>query len=188
MSKARTQQPGETLSHPGIRLTGVAAAVLLFWISFTASVKAHELLLGTCATALTVALFRNMLRTEELHFRLRCRDLSLVWQLPKAILTDCWILTVVLVKDLTGRERAGSHYRACGFRVSTHDPVLVGRAALAIAYTTASPNMLVIGIDPVQSLMLFHQLQPGAVPAYAQALGAAGQNDAPAPTTAGAGR
>ena len=185
MSRAHTNRWDGTLRHPGICLTGVAAAVLLLWIGFTTSVKPHEFLLGACATALTVALFRNLVRNEALPFRLRLRDLLLVWQLPKAILTDCWILTVVLVKDLTGRERAGSHYRACGFRISTRDPVRIGRGALAIAYTTASPNMVVIGIDPAQSLMLFHQLRRDAVPAYAQALGAAGQHDtAAAPTRA----
>ena len=69
----------------------------------------------------------------------------------------------------------GSFYRACGFRISTHDTLLIGRSALAIAYTTASPNMMVIGIDPAQSLMLFHQLKRDAVPSYAQSPGAAGQ-------------
>ncbi|RXH53979.1 hypothetical protein GRAN_4948 [Granulicella sibirica] len=35
---------------------------------------------------------------------------------------------------------------------------------MAIAYTTASPNIIVIGIDPAQSRMLFHQIKDGKNP------------------------
>lgn len=185
MSDERTTQIGRKLNHPVALLSGVGCAVLLLWISFTASGDLHELLLGACAAALTLALFLNLIRTESLDYRLHLRDLALVGQVPKAILKDCWILTVVLFKDLAGKERAGSYYRACGFRATTHDPVRLGREALATAFTTASPNMMVIGIDPAQSLMVFHQVKRDAVPAYAQALGAAGQHIDATPAAAG---
>ena len=72
-----------------------------------ATFKSHELLLGACAAGLTLALYFNILRTEMLQFRLRIRDLLLIRQVPAAVLKDCWVLIVVLAKDVTGRERAG---------------------------------------------------------------------------------
>ncbi len=172
MSKARAQHAGGMFDHPGRLLSVAAVAVLLLWAGFTAGFKVHEMLVGAVATAATVAFLANVLRTETFAFDLRLRDVLQVWQLPAAIARDSWILIVVLFKDLLGWERAGSFYLTCGFKTSRRDPLLVGRSALAVMYTTMSPNMMVIGIDPEQSLMLFHQLKRDAVPEYSQALGA----------------
>lgn len=158
--------------RPGRLITGAACAVFFLWWAFTASHKLHEMLVGLIATALTAAFFANVLRTETLNLELRARDLAQCWRLPKEILHDCWVLTVVLWKDLFGGQPAGSFYRACGFKTSRRDPLLIGRTALAVAYTTMSPNMLVIGVDPDQSLMLFHQLQRDKVSEMTRQLGA----------------
>lgn len=158
--------------RPGRLLTGAASSVLLLWIVFTAGLKLQEMIIGVVSTGLTVAFFANLLRTEKLSIDLHARDLGQAWRLPGLILKDCWIVTVVLFRDLFGMERAGSYYRACGFRSSRRDPVLIGRSALATTYATTSPNMMVIGIDPKQSLMLFHQLQRDDVSDLARALGA----------------
>lgn len=172
MSKARAQHAGGMFDRPGQLLSGAAVLVYFFWYAFTASGKPHELLVGVGATALTVWFFANVLRTETLNVELRLRDLAQCWRLPKEIVHDCWVITAVLFKDLFGVERAGSFYRACGFKTSRRDPLLMGRTALAVAYTTASPNMLVIGIDPAQSLMLFHQIQRDKVSEMTRRLGA----------------
>ena len=185
MSKRHTRRTNGNQSHTGVLSAGVALVGLFVWSTLTASASLHELLLGACAMTFTLALLLKLLRTEVLQFRFHLRDLLLIRQLPTAILKDCWILTVVLCRDLAGKQQAGSFYRACGFKTSGHDPLLIERSALATVYTTASPNMLIIGIDPAQSLMLFHQLQRAAVPAYTQALGAAGQHATPSPRTAG---
>lgn len=171
MSHSRKPRAGGMLDHPARLLTGAAVAVLLLWRIFTDSPSWHELVVGIVASALTVLFFASFLRSERLSIQLRARDLALAWHLPAAILRDCWIITVVLFKDLFGVQKAGSFYRACSFKSSRRDPLLVGRSALAVTYTTMSPNMLVIGIDPSQSLMLFHQLQPDDVPSMTRTLG-----------------
>ncbi len=158
--------------HPGRLLLGAGIVVLFLWRVFTDSPSWHELAVGLVSTALTVLFFANVLRTETLSFELRLADIALCWRLPAEILRDCWVVTAVLFKDLFGIERAGSYYRACGFKASRRDPLMVGRSALATMYATMSPNMLVIGIDPAQSLMLFHQLKRDKVSTMAQALGA----------------
>ena len=172
MSKARAQHAGGMFDRPGRLLTGAAVGVLFLWRLFTDSPSWHELAVGVAASALTVLFFANVLRTETLNLEVRARDLAQCWRLPGDILKDCWIVTVVLCRDLVGKERAGSFYRTCGFKSSRRDSVLVGRSALAIAYATTSPNMIAIGIDPAQSLMLFHQIQRGEVSKSVRALGA----------------
>lgn len=172
MSTPRAKHAGGLFDRPGRLLAGAAILVLFSWYAFTASANWHELLVGAIATVITVLFFANVLHTERLNLNLRARDLALCWRLPSAILKDCWIITVVLVKDLLGIERAGSFYKACGFETSEHNPTLVGRSALAVVYTTMSPNMLVIGIDPARSLILFHQLRSAPVPEITRQLGA----------------
>ena len=172
MSKARGQHAGGMFDRPGQLLAGAAIVVLLLWRIFTDTPSWHELAMGVVSTALTVLFFANVLRTETLNLELRLKDVALVWHLPWEILKDCWIVTVVLFKDLLAIERAGSYYMACGFKTSRRDPVMVGRSALATVYATASPNMVVIGIDPAQSLMLFHQIKRDKVSTMMQGLGA----------------
>ena len=171
MSKARGQHAGGMFDRPGRLLTGAAVIVSLSWLAFTAGMKAHELLLGLIPATLTVLFFANVLRTETLNLNLTWRDLAQARSIPWAILSGSWLITVVLFKDLAGK-RAGSFYRACGFKTSRHNPTLVGRTALAVLYSTAAPNTIIIGVDPAQSLMLFFQLQRTGVGPAAEALGA----------------
>ena len=157
--------------RPGQLLTSAAVISILCWVTFTASLKWHELLVGLAASALTVLFFANLLRTETLNIELRGRDLIQLWRIPWYVLSGCWEITWLLLNDLAGK-RAGSFYRDCGFKTRRRDPTLMGRTALAIAYTTTAPNFIVIGIDPEQSLMLFHQLDRSTIPKMTQALGA----------------
>lgn len=171
MKSKRQHEHGQTRS----RLVGVlwsSVALFALWFLLTGNASRSELILGLASTAGTATVLWSVLATQKLRMKLLLGDLALCWRLPGEILTDCWLVTVVLAKDLLGIERAGSFYRACGFRSSTHQPLLVGRSALAILYTTMSPNMLSIGIDPHQSLMVFHQLKRTKLPDTACHLGA----------------
>ncbi|HLI76310.1 MAG TPA: hypothetical protein VKV02_05135 [Acidobacteriaceae bacterium] len=172
MSKARAQHAGGMFDRPGRLLTGAAIVVLLLWRIFTDTPSWHELAVGIAATALTVLFFANVLRTETLNLKLRARDILQLWHLPGEILADCWLVTVVLFRDLFGIEKAGSFYRVSSFKTSRRDPVLAGRSALAVMYATMSPNAIVLGIDTTQSLMLLHQLRRADVSEAAKALGA----------------
>ena len=111
-------------------------------------------------------------RSSNTELALRPRDLFQCWRIPWYIAGDVCVLTLVAFKDLMHLEPAQSLYRVCGFDTSAHDPVRKARTVMAIAFTTASPNILVIGIDPATSRMLFHQLKSGKVPQMARALGA----------------
>jgi len=142
------------------------------WIAFVASFNPHELFCGAIASSLTVVFLVFVCRSSSEELTLYPRDLIQLWRIPWYIAVDLYGITLVAVRDLLNIERAPSLYRVCGFDTSTQDPVRKARTVLAIAYTTASPNMIVIGIDPAQSRMLFHQIKSSKVPEMTKALGA----------------
>jgi multisubunit Na+/H+ antiporter MnhE subunit len=129
------------------------------WVLLVGGLKRDEMIVGAMAVLLgAMFLWRALeVASEPLHFHIR--DLLTLWRLPWMMLSDVWTVTVVLVRDLMGIERAGSFYRVSGFRTALHDPLLVARRVLATVYTTSTPNSIVIGTDPSTSRMLIHQLR-----------------------------
>jgi multisubunit Na+/H+ antiporter MnhE subunit len=142
------------------------------WILFVGTSNPHELLVGLACSVATIlfTLFVCRFSSSELEFR--SRDLMQGWRIPWYIVSGVYEITLVLAKDLLQLEPAKSLYRVCGFDTSAHDPVRAARTVLAIAYTTTAPNFIVIGVDPAQSRMLFHQIESSSVPKMTQALGA----------------
>ena len=171
MGKRRRKHAGGLFDRPEGLIAGAAVAVFFLWYAFTASTKPHEMIVGAAATVLAVLFFANVLRTATLNLDLHARDLVQLWRIPWYILSGCWEITWILLKDLAGKP-AASYYRDCGFKTSRQNPKLVGRTVLAIAYTTTAPNFIVIGVDVSQSLMVFHQLERSTIPKMTQALGA----------------
>lgn len=158
--------------HPAALLTGTAVLLFIGWIWLVASLHMHEMIVGAVVVALSTAFCGLVLRSATLPLELRWRDLSALRYVPREIAKDAWVVSSVLWRDLFMGECAGSFYRVSGFAAGRRDPILVARAALAITFTTLSPNMVVIGIDPTQGHMLFHQLRRDEVPSSTRALGA----------------
>ena len=163
---------GGIFDHPAQLLATVAVALFLGWIWLVASLHLHEMIVGAVVVILSTAFCALVLRSATLPLQLRLQDLLAIGHVPSEILKDTWVVLTVLYRDLFRGEPAGSFYRVAGFRTSRRDPVLVARSALAITFTTLSPNVVVIGIDPTQGHILFHQLQRDDVPSSTRALGA----------------
>ncbi len=142
------------------------------WILFVGTIHPHELIVGLACSIATIlfTVFVCRFRSSELEFR--PRDVMQCWRIPWYIVSDVYEITLVLARDLLHLEPAKSLYRVCGFDTSAHDTLRAARTVLAIAYTTTSPNFIVIGVDPAQSRMLFHQIESSSVPKMTQALGA----------------
>ena len=172
MARRRKTHAAGIFARPVLLLTSVAAILAFGWIWLVASFHPHEMIVGAVVVALSTAFCGLLFRSSQLPLALRWHDVLLFWRVPLAIVQDAGTLVAVLFTDLFGGERAGSYYRVCGFKSSRRDPLIVGRTALAVMYTTMSPNMIVIGVDPKQSHMLFHQLRRDAVPVLTQMLGA----------------
>ena len=161
------------LRHPYLFLLSVVLAPTL-WIIFVGSVQVHEMLVGTLASMVTVLFTFFVCRSGKTEVTLRARDLVQLWRIPWYILSDGFQITVVAINDLLRIQPAESHYRVCGFDTSAHDPVRKARTVLAVAYSTASPNSIVLGIESSTSRMLFHQLKVSEVTEMTKALGAKG--------------
>ena len=158
---------------PGVFVLALATAVVL-WLVFVASFSSHELMVGAACVLLTMLFMNSVTRSLGLKLEMRLRDVAQAYRIPWYELTGNWTIVLVLLKDLLGIAPAQNCFHVCGFDSSRHDPVRASRTVLAVAFTTASPNSIVIGIDPAQSRMLFHQVSPTGVQRMAKALGAKG--------------
>jgi hypothetical protein len=155
-----------------VELMGIAILLAAGWIALVANTNPHELLVDAGVVALLTPFAARLLRSNWLTLNFRLRDIVRCWRVPWYVLTGCWEITVLLLRDLLGGKLTGSFYLACSFRISRRDPVLLARSVLAVAYTTMAPNFIVIGIDADQKQMLFHQLERSSVPRMSQSLGA----------------
>lgn len=154
-------------------LTVAVVCMAVEWIMLVAGLKPHEMIVGACSVAVAAVFVWRALQLSE-RLDIRARDVLTAWRIPGIMLGDAWTVTVVLLKDLFGGQPAPSAYRATAFRTAADDPLMVARRVLATAYTTSTPNSIVIGIDPQQSLMLVHQLKLSPPSALERELGGQG--------------
>ncbi len=148
------------------------AASFGLWILFVASVHLREMLLGLLTTLAATVFCVFVWRSRQRHLKLRVRDVAQCWRIPWLLLSDAGVITWVLFKDLLHISPAKSLYRVTGFESSRNDPVAMARQVLAVAYTTVSPNSIVLGIDENSRRMLFHQLERSEVSKMTLNLGA----------------
>jgi hypothetical protein len=142
------------------------------WILLVAGTKRDEMIVGALCVIAAGLFLQFVYRAEDQKLDIRLKDLATCWRIPWYILNDAWQITLVLLKDLLGIQRASSFYRVCGFKTAKYDPLLTARRVLATVFTTVTPNSIVIGIDYEQSRMLFHQLVRSRVARTTQELGA----------------
>lgn len=157
--------------HP-ILLTLTIVTVPALWVVFVATGNPHELMVGGVASIASIVFTLFVCRSSATSLELRPQDLIQVWRIPWYIIAGIVLITVVWFNDQFGLSRAKSLYRVCGFDTSSHDPVREARTVLAVVYTGCTPNFIVIGVDPAQSRMLFHQIEAGTIPRMTKALGA----------------
>jgi multisubunit Na+/H+ antiporter MnhE subunit len=142
------------------------------WVWLVAGTHLHEMMVGAGVVVLATLFLLLVHRSQPNPVQLHWKDVAQGWRIPWYLVCDTWVVTLVLLRDLLHLRPAGSHYRVCGFRYSERDPAVLGRGILATIYMTATPNSIVLGIDPQSSKMLFHQLERAGVPKMARALGA----------------
>lgn len=145
---------------------------LSLWLLFAANLSGQELFLGALIALASLVFVLYVSQFSGLRLEFRFRDIVQAWRIPWYIISGIYEITMVLFKDLLHISPARSLFRVCGFDTSSHDPIREARTILAIAYTTAAPNFIVIGVDPTQSRMLFHQIEASDVPIMTRSLGA----------------
>lgn len=160
----------DTARH-AVQAIFLSAALMFFWLICVGDLNRNDIWLGVGATAVSVAFSLFVVRTLPLEFRPSFRDLIQIWRLPWYMAVDVTQVLLVLAADLAGR-RAPSLFRSTPWHVVAKDGHEVAKRTLAIAYTTVSPNFVIIGIDVRRHQLFFHQLKKTEVPLMTQHLGA----------------
>lgn len=149
----------------------LTVALAVFWVACVATFHLHEMLLGIPAVVASVVFAFYAISKLPIRFRPTARDLAQIARLPVNVVVDLGLVLWVLALDLTGRRAAGV-FRSAAWRANSDDPHDLACRALAVAYTTVSPNCIVVGIDRERKQILFHQLRRAPLGAMTRRLGA----------------
>jgi multisubunit Na+/H+ antiporter MnhE subunit len=143
----------------------------VLWVIFVGSFRRDELIVGAVSVSLATLFLVFVLGCEELEFDLHLIDaLQCLW-IPYYIVAGLIKILVVLAKDLAQVEPAKSLFQTSRY-VALPGPRGIGRQVLAVLYSTATPNFIVIGIDPEKQQMLYFQLEKTDIPHMTRNLGA----------------
>jgi multisubunit Na+/H+ antiporter MnhE subunit len=165
--------------RPGWRRTALAwgaewSVALGLWVLFAGSLSWHELAVGAVAAGAAATGSRIAWSSGDLSFRGHLRDVLTIRHVPRYVVTGTWEVLVVLARHLSKRQPAGSLLREVPMDATGDDPVSQARLALAIAYTTATPSSVVLGVDRERRVLVYHQLVRGDIPEMTRRLGARG--------------
>lgn len=149
------------------------AAWLGLWLLLVENFSAAELVVGAVC-ALVAALASVVAWGDHLiAFAANPRLLAQAWRLPGIAARDVVTILEVLALHLFTRRKAHSLLRVVPFDAGDQDDRdATTRRALAIAYSTMTPNCVVIGIDREKQTMLYHQLASRELSEMARKLGA----------------
>ena len=169
MRRGKTKVSGHRRSFvlSGLFLISVVAS----WILCVGGTRRDEMLVGLGVLFLTSAFVYQVWRIETLHIAFHMSDVIQGWRVPGYVLRDTCVITLVLLRDLIGEDSANSLYRVSELKTVKPNPRQAARQVLITLYTTMSPNSIVIGIDPTQDRILFHQLQRSSITKMDMALG-----------------
>jgi multisubunit Na+/H+ antiporter MnhE subunit len=153
-------------------ITGGAGYFALY-LAFANNVGFREVITGVLVGAVAVAGKIIFQSAGHQHFRFHWRDVLQAWRLPWCAITGTIEVLRGLAKQWFKKRGASSYLAAVAFDMGPErSPYAAGRRALAVTYTTATPNFVILGLDHEQKLMLYHQILPGKVRTMTQKLGA----------------
>ena len=145
------------------------AVHLSLYLAFAADLGWREWVAGTIVAAMATTAAIGFARVAGIRFAFQARDLSQGFRLAAAVVTG----TAVVFRALLARPGDGGLVSRVPFRFGTNDePAEVGRRALAIVFTSASANSIVLGVTADPPTVRVHQLVPGPTPAVLRRLGA----------------
>ncbi|HEY7956933.1 MAG: Na+/H+ antiporter subunit E [Polyangia bacterium] len=152
-----------------------ATSLLWFglWLLLVEKFTADELLIGAACALLAGAASEVTWRAHLIALAAKPRLLFQIWRLPWSFLVDTLSIFEVLALHLFTSRKAESLLLSVPFEAGeADDPDHAVRRALAIGYTTMTPNFVVIGIDSEKNTLLYHQIKKSAVPVMTVRLGA----------------
>ena len=148
------------------------AATWGLWLALANDVSPAEVLCGLGAALISSIAVGAYVLHGKIEFRFRARDVIQVWRFPWCALQGTWQVVHSLGLQLFVRDAPSFHGAVAYRTVDTEDPFSAGRRALAVTFTTMTPNFIVLGIVLEQRLLLYHQILPGEVLQMTTNLGA----------------
>jgi hypothetical protein len=139
---------------------------------YVGKIAGDEILYAAIGAAVTATASRIVLQNRITPLRSEWRAFGQVWRVPKYVVTGTWEICAVLARDILLRDRAPSLMYAVRFEDGGDDDKASFRRALAVAWTTATPNFVVVGIDRERGLLIYHQIRVSGIPEMTKRLGA----------------
>ncbi|HEX5245016.1 MAG TPA: hypothetical protein VFW23_17285 [Tepidisphaeraceae bacterium] len=133
------------------------------WLLFTSNLAKPELYVGLGAAAIATIATIVFEAVGLIHFRPRFIDLLQAWRLPWYALQGSYEILKGIALQIFTADGAPSIVIAVPYEAVGEDHASAARRALAVGYTTLTPNFVVLGIVMEQRLMLYHQILPGPV-------------------------
>jgi hypothetical protein len=141
------------------------------WIALTQRLAPSEVVVGAPVAILAAVASHLVWSQNGATFAGTGRLLLTGWQVVPYAVTGTLEILGVLARKLAGRP-APSLLCSARFDVGGAGPRAQARRALAIAYTSMTPNFIVLGVDREHGLLWYHQLERSDVPDMTRKLGA----------------
>jgi multisubunit Na+/H+ antiporter MnhE subunit len=142
------------------------------WFIFVGKLGWDELVVALVCSAIAASASQLVWAQHAAAFRDHTGKFLQMWRLPKYMITGSWEIFSVLLRQLFGGMPAESLVLAVRYDPVSDDPADAALRALAIAYTTSTPNFVVIGIDRKRGRLVYHQIKRSPVLPVTVKLGA----------------
>jgi hypothetical protein len=148
------------------------AALFALWLLLVGQISGPECLLGGGCTLIALVATAAFRRTAVIRLALDFRMVAQAYRIPVYLATGTAELFEALGRQLLTASGAASYLAAVPYASPEATPRAATRRALAVAYTTCTPNFVILGIIPRQRLLVFHQVKRSGLIGLARRLGA----------------
>lgn len=145
---------------------------LALYLLYVAQINTQELCFGCGAAAVATIAMAVFQSVGIVEFFPTPKYLLEAWRIPWYMVEGTWEILQAQATQIFTRDGAQSILFAVGFEIGGEDPRSCARRALAVTYTTMTPNFVVVGLDNRNELMLYHQIKKGPVLQMTKNLGA----------------
>ncbi len=166
------QQKPEPLTLRAVYWLSAWAFTLTLWELFVDKLAWNEFWVGAAAAVCAATATEAVRLLNFARFWPSFRWVAEGWRAPLYAVIGTYEIFLALAKQVFLRKPAGSLVLAARYDAGGDDARSAARRALTIAFTTALPNFVIIGIDRERSLMVFFQISRSDIPQMTKNLGA----------------
>lgn len=170
--KDQEQQKPESLAKRAVYWIASWLLCLAIWELFVDKLAWNEFWIGAAAAVFAATATEAVRGLNFARFWPSFRWVAEGWRLPIYAVTGTYEIFLTLGKQVFLGKPAQSLVLAARYDAGGDDARSAARRALTIAFTTALPNFVIIGIDRERSLMVFHQVSRSGIPQMTKNLGA----------------